>query len=264
MTVDQGQYHILAVKRALQLLNLYSQQGPGLGISDIARHMDIHKSVVHKLLVTMESEDWVYQNPEDGRYYLGLKPLKLSQAVPNRFNFRAAAKRIMEELVEKSQETSTLTILDVSYTSGICIELVECSQSVRHVSEIGREIPLHAGASGLIMAAYMPQDKIEDLLSKPLLKYTPKTITDPHELIKQIDIIRKQGFIYTEGQVDEGLVAIAAPVLNSREELVAGLNISGPVYRFQPEEKLQHLIKLVKKSAQRLSDNLRISGATTV
>lgn len=264
MTVDQEQYHILAVKRALQLLNLYSQQGPGLGISDIARSMELHKSVVHKLLVTMESEDWVYQNPEDGRYYLGLKPLKLSQAVPNRFNFRAAAKRIMEELVDKTGETSTLTIIDASYTSGICIELVECSQSVRHVSEIGREIPLHAGASGLIMAAYMPQEKLEALLSKPLEKYTPNTINDPAELRKQIAMIKNQGYFHTEGQVDEGLVAIAAPVFNSREELVAGLNISGPVYRFQPEEKLQYLIKQVKKSARRLSDNLRISGTTTV
>ena len=254
MTKDQEQYYILAVKRAIRLLNLYSDSRPGLGISEIAQELSIHKSVVHKLLVTLESEDWVYQSPTDGKYYLGLRLLKLSNLVPNRFSFKNYAKRIMEELVAQVNETACLTVLDSSYRVGVCIELVESSQSVRHVVTIGKEFPLHSGASGLIMSAFMPPDKFEKLLASDLPCYTEKTITDSVQLREEVRKIKQQGYAVTQGQVDPGRLAIAAPILDAHGALVAGLNISGPFYRFQPEQKLQELIELVKKSAQRISE----------
>lgn len=260
MSTDQNQYHVLAVKRSIQLLNLYASHGPGIGISDIAKLMGIHKSVVHKLLVTMASEGWVYQNPSDSKYYLGLQLLKLSQAVPERFAFRKIARQIMDNLVAEADETATLTVLDSNFGYGMCIELVECSHSVRLVSQIGREVPLHAGASGLIMAAHMPSDKIEQLLLSELKCYTPHTITNPLLLRMELDKIKTQGYALTEGQVDYGLVAIAAPILNARGELIAGLNISGPNYRFESIEKKRHLISLVQKYAQLISEAIIYSG----
>lgn len=238
MTNTQEQYYIRSIKRAIQILNLYTCNGPGLGVSDIAKQLNIHKSVIHKILVTLESEDWVYQSAADGKYYLGLKLLKLSSLVPDRFSFRDYARRIMEELVAKTGETATLTVLDSSYSYGICIELVECDRSIRHISNIGRKVPLHAGASGLIMAAFMPADKQEQIIQSGLARYTEKTITTKDHLYKELKKIRLQGYAVTEGQVDEGLVAIAAPILDSQGELVAGLNISGPIYRFQPPKKI--------------------------
>lgn len=254
MSDTQEKYHILAVKRAIQVLNLFADSGAGLGVSEIAKQMDVHKSIIHKILVTLESEDWVYQSPVDGKYYLGLKLLKLSNLVPSRFDFRNYARRIMEELVAETNETATLTVLDTSSCYGVCIDMVECSHSVRHVSNIGREIPLHAGASGLIMAAYMPPAKFEQLLQSSLPVFTENTITEPAELMELVRGIRKQGYAATEGQVDEGLVAMAAPILDAQGELVAGLNISGPIYRFQADEKRQRLIELVVKSARCISD----------
>lgn len=254
MTDTQEKYHIQAVKRAVQVLNLFADSGAGLGISEIAKQMDVHKSIIHKILVTLESEDWVYQSPVDSKYYLGLRLLKLSSLVPNRFEFRDYARRIMEDLATESNETATLTVIDTGHRNGVCIEMVECNQSVRHVSGIGREIPLHAGASGLIMAAYLPPAGLEKLLNSDLPIFTANTITDPEKLKEEIRMIRKQGFALTDSQVDEGLVAIAAPILDAQGEFVAGLNISGPIYRFQPDEKLQHLIKLVVKSARSISE----------
>lgn len=260
MSVDQSQYHVLAVKRAVQMLNLFASNGPGIGISDLAKLMGINKSVVHKLLVTMESEDWVYQNPRDSKYYLGLKLLKLSQAVPERFAFRKTARLFMDRLVAAADETASLTVPDAQFTFGLCIDMIECSHSVRHVSQIGREIPLHAGASGLIMAAFMPPDKIEQLLASRLESFTPSTITNPLQLRMELEKIKAQGYAYTESHVDYGLAAIAAPILNDKGELIAGLNISGPNYRFNPPEKTRKLIEMVQKYARLISEAIIGSG----
>lgn len=264
MVAPQEQYHILSVKRAVRLLNLFADHGPALGVSEIAKLMNVHKSVAHKLLVTLESEDWIYKNDTTEKYALGLKPLRLCTLVPNRFNIRSIARTIMEELVAKADETATLTILAPGYKEGICIDKVECTHSIRMTTEIGSRIPLHAGATGLILAAHMDADKIEELLDGALPRYTENTIVAPDKLRACLNTIREQGFAVSASQVDQGLVGIAAPVFNEKGKLAAGLSISGPEYRFQPDEKIKHLVELVIKSARRITENLLVAGMETI
>ncbi len=264
MTDSKNQYHILAVKRAVQLINLFAEHGPNLGVSEIAKLMNIHKSVVHKLLVTLESEDWVHKSKTTEKYSLGLKLLKLSPLVPNRNNFRQISRTIMSELVSEVDETAMLTIMTPSYDQGICIEKVECSHNIRMTTEIGNHIPIHAGASGLVLAAYTDEEKIESVLSQPLPAFTENTITNPDTLRKKLQEIRKQGYAFSISEVNQGLVGIASPVFNSRSKLVAGLSISGPVYRFEPTDKVDRMIELVKSSAQRITDNLIASDLDSI
>lgn len=260
MVKSQQEYHILAVKRAVQLINLFAEHGPSLGVSEIAKLMGIHKSVVHKILVTLESEDWVHKSSHTDKYSLGLTLLKLFPLVPNRFNIRSIARSIMEELVAEVEETATLTILSPDCKEGICIEKVECTHNVRLTTEIGSRIPLHAGATGRILASFMGPEKIEELLVSDLAQYTEKTITDPKRLLEDISVIRKQGYDITFSQVDHGLVAISAPIFNSSDKLAAGLSISGPQYRFQPQEKVEYLIQKVKSAARRITHNLKAAN----
>lgn len=263
MAKPPEEYHIRAVKRAMHLISLFQDHGPSLGVSEIASLMEIHKSVAHKLLVTLESDDWVSKNPDTDKYSLGLSLLKLSLLVPHQFNFRHSARSIMEELVEQANETVSLNILDNHYRYAICIDLVECNHSVRMTRNIGSHYPLHAGATGKTLAAHMSENQIEELLNSNLIQYTNNTITTPDELKINLFDIKNKGYAVSDGEIDDGLVGIGAPILDGEGNLVAGLSISGPEYRFKPEDKMDKLIKLVKEKAKRLSDISAVSNNKT-
>jgi DNA-binding IclR family transcriptional regulator len=101
--------------------------------------------------------------------------------------------------------------------------------------------------------ANLPEVKLRAYLSKPLERYTDKTITDPAKLRERLIKIRRQGYDWTFDEFEEGLVATSAPIFNNMGRVVATLYISAPTYRFPLENKKQitrWLVDLTQRATQ--------------
>jgi DNA-binding IclR family transcriptional regulator len=161
----------------------------------------------------------------------------------------------MKELSKITKETVILTA--VNGTKGIVLDRVESEEPIRYtIYQAGATIPLHAGASSKILMAFLPEEEWDWIISKEgLRKFTPHTLSHVKKLKMHLKEIRRKGYAFSDQEVDKDVRAIAAPILNGRGDLVAGLSITGPVYRMN-KKKIHICGNLVIKYAKKISSHL--------
>jgi DNA-binding IclR family transcriptional regulator len=214
-----------ATVRAVQVLDALADGGE-LGTGDIARRTGISASTVSRQLGTLARLGLVEHVPATGRYRLGVRVLRLANAVLGRLNLRDVARPKLEELVEEAGETATLSIPGDG--DAITVDFVPSKHYLQGVTQLGRPSVGHASSAGKVMLAFgdvpLPRGK--------LALYTPQTITDPAALAAEIARVREQGWADAVDEREVGLSAIAAPVWGSNSELVAVVALQGPTSRF--------------------------------
>ena len=115
---------------------------------------------------------------------------------------------------------------------------------------------MHAGASAKVLLALSTREEIDDVLAHTTLtRYTDRTVGDPSVLRTQLRTIREHGYVVSDGEVDEGVRGVAAPVFNPDGRIAAGLSIAGPLFRLD-DAALPAAIRAVRDGAGALSARL--------
>lgn len=241
-----GGASVRAVDRALDVLLCIAHSDGGLGLSDISRQVGLHKSTVHRLLLSLERKGFVRRSPESDRYLIGWTVLELLGNVYHSNELSTALLPEMTQLRDVTGETVSLYIR--SGRERIRIQSVESHESIRNVAGIGKTYPLYIGASGKVLLAFADDDVVEDVLSDPLI---PPTI-HRSDLLQQLARIRTEGHAISIQERDAGAAALAAPIFIREPDLIAALSVSGPVSRFT-YEKMSEFIDTVKEAANRMS-----------
>ncbi|BCV23761.1 MAG TPA: IclR family transcriptional regulator [Firmicutes bacterium] len=254
-------YNVRAVERAMELLSALAGGDPALGVTELAERLGLHKSTVHRLLVTLEGGGFVEQDQVSGRYRLGLKLFELGAVVGARQELRCEALPYMRDLSAKSGHTVHLVLL--SGYDPIYVEKVENPHSVVSYSQIGKKLPLHATAAGKVLLAHLPPADQEEVLRGPLAAYTPNTITDPAVLREHLARIVKQGYALDNEELELGLRCVAAPIRGARGHVVASLSLSGLSATLTPE-RLPGLTAAARETALAISHRLGYSEALSL
>lgn len=244
---------IQSVARATGILKAFIT-ADSWGPTELAQHVSLHKSVVHRLLVTLADSGVLTHNADTGRYSLG--PL-IAQLQP-RGGFRGAVKQIarpyLQRLASASGETVSLCVLEES--QGLCIDYVDSPQSMRFTVSTGQTFPLNAGCVGKVILAFQPEEFIEGLIERKALKrYTPNTITDPKKLRAELLRIRKLEYGFSDAEITPGSRSVGAPVYGPDGTVFASLAISAPSFRM-PDNELARFIAMVRSEAAGLSREL--------
>jgi len=242
-----------AAQRALALLDTLAEGGE-LGTNEIARRTGMTPSTVSRQLGTLAASGLVERVPTTGRYRLGLKVVHLANALLARLDVREVARPHLLALVEATGETATLSV--PGDDDAITVDFVPGSHQVQPVSRLGRPSIAHATSAGKVMLAYSGRE----LPDGPLRAYTPRTITDPHELAGEIAAVREQGYATAVGEREPDLTAIAAPIRSSRGELEAIIALQGPSSRFDGDE-IERALPLMVERAEAISRELGWSPA---
>jgi len=254
--LDSGKRnYINSIKRAFKILDLYEENIKYLGISEIARALNLNKSTVHRIVKTLKKEEILIQDSESQKYKLGYRVLEIAHKMRKQYNHKDIAIEEMEKLRDKTGEAVLLSV----YTNigGVCIEKVETKNKIKLSSKAGHTTPLHAGATGKILLAFAGEEEIEKVLSNRLKNYTENTITDPDILKKQLKDIREKGYIISWGEVDKGAIGIGAPILDQDGSLNYGLSLAGPEERIK-KFGLDKIIKDVKETAEKISNKISL------
>jgi DNA-binding IclR family transcriptional regulator len=224
--------YIQSIRRAIAILRCFTEVEPEMGVLEISRRLELHKSTVSRALSTLQHEGLVGQNPVTGKYRLGLGLISLAGVALGRLDVRAAAQPYLGDLVETSQETVNVTVLDGDEC--VNIDRHASPKPIRYVGWIGRRTPLHCTASGKVLLAFMGPEERLNFLPSPLIRYTDRTITELRILEEHLARICQQGYAITHEEFEEGFSAIAAPIFNHRKQAVGTLSISGPTFRIGP------------------------------
>jgi len=249
--MGRGAVPVESVRRALRILGCFGPTRSELGVTDLAEMLVMHKSTVHRLLLTLEREGFVRQ--VSGRYALTWRLLEIASGIPVRDGIRQTALRHLAKLSERSGETAHLAVL---YSGQVLyVEKVEGTRALRMPSAVGRRVPLHCTALGKVLLAGVEESEARRLVfGAPLPSLTPNTITDPVALSKHVSQVRRRGFAIDREEIEEGLMCIAAPVSSSSESTCAAISIAGPVSRL--EARLQDNIVAVRETCAGLSAEL--------
>lgn len=241
-----------AVERALDLLLVFAEDAREIGVTELSQRLSLPKATVHRLLGGLVSRGLLTHDPASGRYRLGPLAFRLGSAFLRSLDVRQAALPVMQELARRTGETVNLNVVQGIHR--VCIEKVDSVQDVRHFVELGRPLPLFAGASGKVLLAHLEPSTVEEVL-RSVRPLTARTVTDPSRIRAELQRIRRQGFAVSAGERVDGASAVSAPVRDGQGRVVAGLTVSGPSYRFPPG-RVRELIPQVVHAAAEISARL--------
>ncbi len=230
----------------------FTEREPELSVMELSRRLDLHKSTVSRMLSTLQHERLVDQNPETGKYRLGLGLIGLAGVALGRLNARAAAQPYLTDLAEETQETVNVAVLDGHEC--VNIERAFSPQPIRYMGWIGRRSPLHCTASGKVLLAFMSEEEKTAVLPSPLPAYTPKTITTREKLEQSLAQVCQDGYAIAQEEYEEGFGSIAAPLFNHRREVIGTIAISGPTYRMNDDVMNRFVHSLLNTTAKVSAD----------
>jgi len=228
---------IRAVDRALDILMCFTRQTPSLSMTQIADKIGMNKSTVHRLLGTLEKRHFLHRDADSGQYQLGVHMLQMAHLALENNTIRKAATPFLKELASRSQETITLSILDGNEV--IFLNVIESPQRVKLAASVGQRMPAFATAAGKAMLSRLDKSQVEKILDQGMQRYTPHTVRTKAALLENIAVARRQGFAISMQEYEDGINAVAAPVLALDGSLMAAVTVAGPAYRFSREKMLE-------------------------
>ena len=246
---------VRSLDRAIAILNAFTRERNELGVSEIAQLTRLNTSTTHRLLGSLAANGLVQQVSGSRRYALGPHILRLAYIASGHVNVQEAALPVMRRLRDASDETVGLHLLRAD-NRRVVVDQVESHKPLRRTyTELGQPIPLHQGAPGKVLLAFLSPEAREAVLAGPLEAATAVTPTDAQILGQELVLIRERGYALSFGERVTDIHTVAAPVANHTGEVIAALSITGPTVRM-PRDRLEELAQLAIAAGQELSRQL--------
>lgn len=248
---------ISSIDRALEILLYLHSQNKEMGISEISRDLGIYKSTIHRTLNTLENRGFISQNPDNGKYWLGLKLYALGMAVGDSLDLKGIVKPFAQELSDLFNESVNVSVLDL--TSGdipmtMIIHKVEVSShKVRIDPQVGEFYVAYSSAVGKSMLAFSDPQIVERMKGCAFTKHTSNSIGSYDELLDELETIRQNGVSLDNEEEEIGLTCVAAPIFDGNRQPIAAISLTGPTFRMI-ENDLEKIKKQVRITANKISD----------
>jgi DNA-binding IclR family transcriptional regulator len=256
--VSEGTRQRNPVTRAFRILGwMAGADGEAWPLGEIAAGVEMHPATVHRVLGQLVDDGLVRQVPGSGAYGLGLEFLRLAWLASGRGSLRDVAEPELRALTADTGETSWLGLYEPSRRQMLFAASVESPQPIRQVRPVNEWRPVHGGASGRALLAFLPEAEREAVLAGPLEPVTSNTVTDPDALRRQLGDVRKRGYAVTRGERVLGGVGIAAPILAGDGRLLGVIGIGLPEQRYRAADE-PRLAKRVIAAAEAVA---RAAGA---
>ena len=243
---------VRALAKGLAVIEAFDARSPSMTLSEVARKTGLSRGTARRLLHTLVELGYA---GFDGKHF-GLQPraLNLGFAYLHSRSLWQLGQPYMVELVERVHESCSIAVLDGSEI--VYVARVPTAARIMSINlGIGTRLPAFATSMGRVLLAGLPAEEVKQLLEQasPLPKYTPKTISDPGVLLREIDLVRRQGWALVDQELETGLRSIAAPIVDGGTRVVAALNIGTHASRWPIQKLTQEVLPLLKQTAASIS-----------
>lgn len=223
---DTGHYEanrenslLKSLEKSLDVLDLFVECNMGMTLKEIAGMTKLNTSTAFRIVNTLERRQYLTRNEDSKQYRLGPKALALGYSSHWTENIVTLAKPYLRRLQQEFNETASIYVAEGD--SRICLDHVESTHSLRRVIPLGESLPVYKGAAGKVLVAWANKDE-------------QKRISEKHGGLSEseLSMIRHNGYAVTQDESEHGLFALAVPVFNFEEQVVASLTVAGPSMRF--------------------------------
>ncbi|CAN7606287.1 IclR family transcriptional regulator [Devosia sp. LjRoot16] len=252
MSKSGGDYIVLPVMKALQVLDYVARQGHDVTLTETVQELKLPKTTVFRYLQTLSAAQFLEHDLKRDRYGVGSKFRSLARVDQELQGLRDIAQPEMRTLMETFHETVNLAVL--SENEVVYIDMLEPGRPLRANARIGHRHPAHSTSLGKAMMAFLP-DADALALSSELPQRTINTLTDADKLRRQVDDVRRRGYAIEVGENEDGLMCIGVPILDRTGYPVAAMSLSAPERRMKPELTIVAADAL-KGAAKRISTHL--------
>lgn len=244
-------YAVTSVDHALRIATMLQLEGE-LTVTEVAARLDVARSTAHRLLAMLVYRDFAVQT--DNRAYRAGPVLELaahSQSEASRL--RAVGLPHVAALVDAIDESANLMIR--TGDTARFVASVECTQALRVGNREGMVFPAHRVTGGLVLLAELSAEELDTVYAPERYADRLEEMPDLARLHRDLERIRRNGFALNEGRSERGVVAVGCPVRNHSGQAIAGLSVSMPSVRYEPQN-LPGLVAAIRFAARAIEADL--------
>lgn len=245
--------NVQSIERALDIIELLSQDQQEYGVTEIAGRIGLHKSTVHRIISTLSDRGYVSRT-EKGAYRLGLKIIEDVSCYINSLELQTEARPYVAQITSELGLTSHLGVLDGDQV--VYIEKMDVFSNVRMYSQIGVRVHAYSCSLGkCLLSSYSAQEVRKIMVNCSFMKFTKNTVGSVDELIEDLDKVRQRGWAIDDEEAEIGHRCIGAPIYDYRGDIIAAISASGPTAAI-PKSRIEAVAEYVKKQALEISRSM--------
>lgn len=248
MRGSSGQSFGSGLQRTFRLLDLIVTEGP-LRFAELVELTGIPKATMHRILNELADERLIQLDERSLTWSSGYRILEMANRIWTRSDIRALAQDQLLALNAMSNETVQIGVL--ADTHVVVIDHIESTRSVRHSILVGTRMPVYCTGMGKVLLAWCKEEQQRDIISRiSFARFTPNTITERKALMKELREVSQRGHALDAEERYLGSLCVAAPVVDSAGQAIAGLSITAPSFRTDKKELDRWCEALVAASAE--------------
>lgn len=240
---------VRSLERALDLLMALESASHSMGVSELARATNMPKQTAQRLLKVLERRSLVQKHL--ARYQLGAGTVPLAGAFLMKDGLIRTSFPILGELAQLVSETVTLFVRQGF--DRVVVQRFPSTNLLRYSVQIGQRMPLLLGASGLVLAAAMPEDELRQLFDQVRETWSGRSEElDEERLMGRLRRVKDEGLAVSYGEREPGLFSVAAPIVRPCGETIAAIAVTGPQSRMT-EGKMELISIEIRRAAHEIA-----------
>ncbi|HEX2547312.1 MAG TPA: IclR family transcriptional regulator C-terminal domain-containing protein [Ramlibacter sp.] len=251
--VRPGDAYVQSFARGLEVIRSFSAGAPRQTLTEVATRTGLTRAGARRILLTLQTLGYV---ESDGRLFaLTPRILDLGFAYLSSMPIWNVAEPVMESLVEEVKESCSAGVLEG--TDIVYVLRVSTRKILRNTLGVGSRLPAYCTSLGRMLLAGLPDAQVRELLEASTLEgRTKHTLTEVDAVLAKVQQARRQGWCLVNQELEEGLVSIAAPVVNRAGKTIAALNISGQANRTPARQMQEAMVPALREAAAEVSRRL--------
>ena len=256
-STERPVYRVQVIERAVDILQVLSEDSRELGAGELGERLSLHKSTVHRLLTVLDQHRLIRRNAETGRYTLGLRLFEFGTRAVRGLQLRDQAQPHLDQLARETGETAHICVFDNGEM--VSVAYAEGPRSIRMPATVGRRTAAYCSAVGKAVLAFLPESVLDEVLTRPLHARTEKTLVTRAALLADLRQVRIRGYAVDNEEREKGLRCVGAPVWNYSGEVAAAVSVAGPSFRIT-RTRVPTIARAVVAMTRRLSADLGYHG----
>lgn len=243
---------VRALGKGLTVMEAFDGNAPSMTLSEVARKVGLPRGTARRLLLTLV--DLGYAGFDGKLFTLRPRVLKLGFAYLYSQNLWQLAQPLMVDLVEKVHESCSIAVLDGADI--VYVARVPTSARIMSINlGLGTRLPAWATSMGRVLLSGLQIEELEVLwqAAAPIPAYTSKTVCEKTELLREIDVVRRQGWAMVDQELEIGLRSLAVGITDANNHIVGALNIGTHASRWPMQKLLQEVLPELKQTAAGIS-----------
>lgn len=221
---------VRSVQKAIDILFVVAESGGPVTLTEAAAKARIPVATASRLLHTLTQASLLRR---DGKgYSLGIRAFEIGKKAEKGLDLIVVSRPHLRSLADRTGENANLAVLDG--TDVVYLICEECSRMMRAFTVSGARVNAHATGVGKVLLSGLSDSQISRLYEGvSLTKFTTRTVDSLERLLSEVGLVRQRGYAVDEGEREDGVLCLAAPVRDYTGRVIAAVSISGPASRLE-------------------------------